>query len=68
MRYYLLTMDFSSPMYFIKHDGDGFKMSNENTEAVKITGLQQALAEARRLSKLSGMDVQVRRIKALVSF
>jgi hypothetical protein len=61
-------MDFSSPMYFTSHNGDGFKMSNENTDALKITGLQQALAEARRLSKLSGMDVQVKRIKTLVNF
>jgi hypothetical protein len=60
MRYLLYTLDYVCPLYFAYSPKDSFKMSTVQEEALQIEGQERALNEARRLSKESGITIQIK--------
>lgn len=57
MQYYLTTADLITLLYFCDHAENGFKLSTSVADARIVDGKEDALKEAERLQKESGMKV-----------
>jgi hypothetical protein len=62
MKYVILTMDWKLPVFFCKHEGEGFTVSTDLRKAVVFKGRRQAQIARQLFEKASGMTCEVKRL------
>jgi hypothetical protein len=61
MKYLILTMDWKLPVFFCKHEGEGFTVSTDQRKAAVFNGKKQAQIACQLFEKASGMRCEVKR-------
>jgi|GEM_PF-6208386 hypothetical protein len=61
MKYVILTKYFGKPVYFMEHKGPGFSHSTDIEKAKTYERKKEAIKDAERLAKESGMETEVTR-------
>jgi hypothetical protein len=62
MNYVILTMDWKIPVFFCKHEGEGFTVSTDQKKAEVFTTKIQAQIACQAFEKASGMCCGVQRL------
>jgi hypothetical protein len=62
MKYLILTMDWKLPVFFCKHEGEGFTVSTDQRKAAVFSGKKQAQVACQLFEKASGMRCEVKRL------
>jgi hypothetical protein len=62
LNYVILTKDWKIPIYFCKHEGQGFTVSTDQKKAVVFPDKKDAQMACRAFENASGMSCEVHRL------